>query len=373
MSRINTTKHGKSYLPKVLQRDESIVKTAFSGYLIWSMIVLVALSLLILFFKNPVIFSTMQLIIIYSAMAIGYDYFSGFSGYYNLGYGAFVGLGAYVFILASNAYAHDLPPLQSGIVTLLSLLLAGGLTALFAIGMSYPFLRLRGAYFAIATLALIFLLSIVFQNFAEYTGGVNGIHVDVSVPGIQDTLYVGSLLFLLFAILIHYYLGNTRLNLAFKSLKEEEEVTESFGVNTFRVKQIGLALSGFFGGVCGALYAINLVFINTQNAFSPILGITPVVASMSGGSGIFIGPVIGSFILASVNQYFAVNTFLTLSPVVITGVLLIFVGLFVPGGLLRIRALAVYAYKQPDRKITALFRKRKNSKVTVATEKSTKQ
>ena len=339
MRQINTTNQIKSRLPKVLQRDGSIVRPAFSGYLIWSIIILVALSLVVLFFKNPVIFSTMQLIIIYSAMAIGYDYFSGFSGYYNLGYGAFIGLGAYVFIFATNAYAYNSPPLESGIVTLLSFLLAGGLTALFAVGMSYPFLRLRGAYFAIATLALIFLLSIVFQNFSAYTGGVDGIHVDISVPGIQDTLYVGSLLFLLLAVLIHYYIGNTKLNLAFKSLREEEEVTESFGVNTFRVKQIGLALSGFFGGICGALYAINLVFINTQIAFSPILGITPVVSAMTGGSGIFLGPIIGSFILGIVNQFFAVNTFLTLSPVVITGVLLILVGLFIPGGLLRIKAL----------------------------------
>jgi ABC-type branched-subunit amino acid transport system permease subunit len=112
--------------------------------------------------------------------------------------------------------------------------------------------------------------------------------------------------------------------------------------------------------------------LNTQTAFSPILGITPVVAAMTGGSGIFLGPIIGSFILGIVNQFFAVNTFLTLSPIVITGVLLILVGLFIPGGLLRINALREYAYRQPDRKITRLFWKRKNAMKVAAPEKSAK-
>lgn len=366
----------KLKLPKILQTDGRIVKPSFSGYVIWTMIILIAISLSIYFLKDPAIFSTMQLVIIYAAMGLSYDYFSGYSGYYNLGFGAFIGLGAYVFIFATNAYASNVPPAYGDTVIFLSFILTGSLTALFAVAMSYPFLRLRGAYFTIATLALIFLFSIIFQNFAFYTGGVNGVHVDISVPGTQYPLYIGSLFFLILTVAIHYFIGKTRLNLAFKSIREDEEVTESFGVNTFRTKQVGLALSGFFGGICGALYAINLVFLNTQTAFSPILGFAPVVAAMTGGSGIFLGPIIGAFILAGVNQYFAVNTFFTLSPVVIIGILLIIVGLFMPGGILRLKALRAIAYRQPDKKITRLFAKQKKlpiAKPTNIAEAESKQ
>jgi len=362
----------KLRLPEILHADDGIVRPAFSGYLIWAMLVLTGLALLILVTKNPVIFSTMQVIIIYSAMALSYDYFSGYSGYYNLGFGAFTGLGAYIFIFVTNAYGMGTVPVLNDVAIIFGFLVTGSLTALFAAGISYPFLRLRGAYFAIATLALIFLLPIIFQNFATYTGGLDGIHVGIAVPSIQNAFYVGSLIFLILAAAIHNYIGKTRLNLALKSIREEEEITESFGVNTFRVKQLGLALSGFFGGICGALYAIDIVFLNTQTAFSPVIGLTPVVASMTGGSGIFLGPIVGSFILGIVNQYFAVNSLFTLSPIVITGALLIIVGLFIPGGVLRIRSLRNIAYKHPDERIIRIFRKKQTrlTHTAIASENS---
>ncbi|MCL5068149.1 MAG: hypothetical protein M1368_07345, partial [Thaumarchaeota archaeon] len=128
----------KIRIPKILQTDSSVVKPAFSGYVVWALIILAALSLAIFFLKNPVVFSTMQLIIIYSCMALSYDYFSGYSGYYNLGFGAFIGLGAYIFIFTTNAYATTSVPIYNDAIIFLAFILSGGLAALFGIGMSYP-------------------------------------------------------------------------------------------------------------------------------------------------------------------------------------------------------------------------------------------
>lgn len=335
-----------------------MARAPFSGYLLWTILALVAVSLVALATGTGAVFNDILQILLFASMALSYDYFSGFTGYYNLGFGAFVAIGAYTFVISTN---HGLN-VAGGFI------LAGVLAAIFAAGVSYPFLRLRGAYFAIGTLALIILLGIFDTNLFLYTGGTIGLPVDVASGSYLVPLFLASLSLTIVTVIVHFLLGRSRLGLALKSLREDEEVTESYGVNTFRAKQMSMVLSGFFAGFAGALFAVYLEFINSTQLLGLGFGLFPVVAAIAGGTGIFIGPIIGSFILSGLNATVpeiisAVNPTLIFGPLVVTGVVLVLVGLFVPGGIVRVKALQKYAYLNPDRIITLRFsRQRKPPK-----------
>jgi branched-chain amino acid transport system permease protein len=335
---------------RIFKSERGVARSPFSGFVIWTIIGLAIFSLAALASGKGAIFNDILQILLFASMALCYDYFSGFTGYYNLGFGAFVALGAYVFVISTN----------HGMNVLASFALAGVLSALFAAGVSYPLLRLRGAYFAIATLALVVLLQIFDTNLFNFTGGTIGLPVDVANGNYQLPLFVASLGFTIVAIMVHHLIGRSRLGLALKSIREDEDVTESYGVNTFRTKQIVMVLSGLFAGFSGCLFAVYLQFINSTNILGLGFGLFPVVASIAGGSGIFLGPVVGSFILSGLNAVVpeiiaAINPTLIFGPLVVSGVILVVVGLFLPGGILRTRSLSRYAYMRPDRSITNYF------------------
>jgi branched-chain amino acid transport system permease protein len=342
-----------------------MARTPFSGYIVWTIIGLAILSLAAIASGRGSIFNDILQILLFASMALCYDYFSGFTGYYNLGFGAFVALGAYVFVISTN----------HGVNAVAAFVLAGVLSALFAGGVSYPLLRLRGAYFAIATLALVVLLQIFDTNLFNFTGGTIGLAVDVANGNYQLPLFVASLGFTIVAITLHHVVGRSRLGLALKSIREDEDVAESYGVNTFRVKQMAMVLSGLFAGFSGCLFSVYLQFINSTNILGLGFGLFPVVASIAGGSGIFLGPVIGSFILSGLNAVVpeiiaAVNPTLIFGPLVVSGVILVVVGLFLPGGILRTRSISRYAYLRPDRSITSHFTRGKAGDLDSGVKKS---
>ncbi len=327
----------------LLKSERGIVSGSYGGYFWWTIIGMSAISAISVLSNSATLFDSIQQIIIYAGMAVSYDYFSGFTGYYNLGFGAFVAIGAYTFVATSNA----------GLNFFLALILAGLVSSLFAAGISYPFLRLRGAYFAIATLALVVILRLFDINLFQITSGLLGLYVKISTQGIKVPLLIGSLLFLFATLSIHYIIGRSRMGLALRSIREEEEVSESFGVNSFRMKQSAMVLSGFFGGISGSMLALYLGFINADNVLGLGIALFPVVAAMAGGTGIFLGPLVGSFLLTGVNLtlpsfIISIDPAIIFGPLAVTGVLLLFVGLLVPAGILRVKFLERYSYRKPD-------------------------
>ena len=342
-------------LTDLAKSDRGIVSGAFSGYFWWSILVMVIITAGTVFLGNATLFDTIQQIIIYAAMAVCYDLFSGFTGYYNLGFAAFAAIGAYAFTFSSNA----------GTNFVLAFIIAGVVGAIFAAAMSYPFLRLRGAYFAIGTLALVLLLYYLDINLPQYTLGLTGTYVHVaSSAAVRIPLIVGSLAFLLLVLWIHFTIAKSRMGLALRSVREEEDVSESFGINAFRMKQYAMILSGFFGAMSGAILAMYFGFINSDNMLGLGGAFFPVVAAMVGGSGVFLGPLVGSFVLVGVNLtvpsfIISIDPTIIVGPLAITGALLLLVGLVFPAGLLRTRYFTKYAYLRPDRRLTKYFSRNK--------------
>ena len=337
---------------RMFKSDPRVSGGDYSGFLLSSIIVIIALAVVGYLVQSAVLFDIIQQVLIFSTMALAYDYFSGHTGYYNLGFGAFVSLGAYGFTFASGA----------GLALPLSMLLAAIVASIFAFLMSYPFLRLKGAYFAIGSLSLLLLLHIIFANFYQYTGGTAGIILPYPRKQLQTLLFFSSLIVLVSAMYLHYVIRRSLFGLALRSIKEEEQVAESLGVNAFRMKQIALVLSAFMGGLSGGFFALYLGFISVDVVMGLGVGLFPVVAALTGGSGIFLGPLVGAFILVFANLnlpslMYSLAPKLTSGPLVVTGFLLIIIGLFMPGGVLRISYLRKYSHIQLDRKIVRTFKR----------------
>lgn len=255
-------------------------------------------------------------------LAQSYDIVGGQMGYINLGHITFFGVGAYAFGILFN----------QGAGLLGSLVLAAGLVVAFAALISYPFFRLRGAYFSLAAFGLLKLMEHLTINLGWLTGGSNGLKIapaDRVVP-----VYYLSLGVVAAVLLTAWLLGRSRLGLAMQTIREDEEVARDFGVPTFRVKAQALMISSVFPGVMGALYTWNINFIDPDQVYGLKIALTPIAMAMLGGSGLLIGPVLGAVFLYAAEE--VIWTKVAHLQGAMLGLVIVLVGLFMPGGLARL-------------------------------------
>jgi len=259
-------------------------------------------------------------------LAETYDILAGYTGYINLGHGAFFGLGAYVFgIVILN---------HGGL--LLALVLAPVTAVLFAAIMAYPLFRLRGAYFAIATFGVLKLMEVLASNLRDLTGGTTGL----SIPPTTSTMltYYLAALLCLFAILLNAWLATSRLGLGLLTIREDEEVAEGAGVNTVKLKRLAMLISAVLPSWAGAVYMWQTTYIDPSSAFGSNVAFAPVIMAMLGGGGTVLGPVIGAIFLTLVEETLWSHVgYLQLT---MYGVVLVGIGIFMPGGLTRSNIIA---------------------------------
>jgi branched-chain amino acid transport system permease protein len=268
-------------------------------------------------------------------LAQSYDLLGGFMGYVNLGIFVYFASSAYAFGVLYFTF-HWLAP-EAFIVGVVFSAFLGFLV-------SFPMFRLRGFYFAVATLALVQLgyyivttppASVIF--YTNGYGGINGLAADY----IQSYYAIFALAVLTVALV--YGISKTRLGLAITSIREDEQIAEASGINTGRTKRIVFVLSSAIAGASGCLFAWSQGSILPSTVFNLSNAFIPVTFALFGGTGTVIGPIIGTGI------YSIIDTFLS-SPFVqnsaygnisfyefaIIGFFLIIVGLFAPDGVIGI-------------------------------------
>jgi branched-chain amino acid transport system permease protein len=259
------------------------------------------------------------------ALAESYNLVGGYLGYMNLGHASFFGVSAYIFGIL---YMQGVPFPWAWLAGI------GGSVA-FAVAISVPLFRLRGAYFAVASFGLITLLELLAHNFSALTGGAAGLSLP---PG--DRLlpaYYLSLVVAAGSVGLAVLVSRSRLGLALMSLREDEEVAAVFGVYPLRYKTLALVLSAVPPGLIGGVYTWQLTYINPSIVFGLEIALVPIVMAMLGGVGHVWGPVLGAFFITLVEEllwtkmpYLHLTTY---------GVILLLVGLYLPGGLVRWRWL----------------------------------
>ena len=286
----------------------------------------------------------MFLSFVWLVLTANYDVLDGFLGHINLGQGAFFGLGAYVATIVLNVpAAHGLGRFTV-VLAAVSALVA---TALFAGLMAFPLFRLKGLYFAIGTLILIFLLQVFALNLGPLTGGSYGLYVP---PVFFMSTAVGYYLALALAILslaVNFYLARSTLGLAFRCIKGDEDAARSIGLDPMKYKVIALVISSVPSAAAGVLFALNSGFIDPTIALGVERSLLPSLMALLGGTGAVLGPVFGTAIVRIIETIFFHYLRLPVPSMLFFGVTLLAVALFIPEGLL----------KSPRIKRLALFRK----------------
>lgn len=229
---------------------------------------------------------------LYAVFAASWDFMSGQTGRENFGHALFVGAGAYTAAFLD---------LNAGAPAWLSLPAAGGVAVLFGLAIGLPTLRLRGPYFALATLAAAAIMQRLTLIFWEYTGGEEGLSGLTPLVRSPTTFYYLSLAFMLLTAGILLALANSRWGLLLRAIRGDEGASEAAGVNTTIHKIAALLVSAFFAGVGGAFYAHYQLQAGPQ-LFSVVISITVIIMSYVGGIGSVYGAVGGAFLLTVLSE-----------------------------------------------------------------------
>jgi branched-chain amino acid transport system permease protein len=265
--------------------------------------------------------SFLLFLLMWIALSQSFNMFTGLSGYVNFGFVAFYGLGGYGMTISL---------LNMSIPVYAAMILGGLLSALFAFVVSWPILRLRGAYFAIAMLSLAQALFVIFDNW-NLVNSATGYTIPVSFydPVLQ---YYYMLVVAAVTVFFLYLMMNSRLGLALKAVKQSEETAVSIGINATFYKAVALAISAFFAGLAGGAATWTITIIDPPSAFDTTITLTSISMSMLGGLGTITGPVIGALILYSIEHYFGLT--LPYLHLIVFGIIIVSVVLLIPHGIM---------------------------------------
>lgn len=225
-----------------------------------------------------------------AVLAQGWNIIGGYTGYASFGNSVFYGLGSYGMAIAMVQWEL---PFAAGLA------LGVALAVAFALLLGLPVLRLRGHYFAIATLALAQVMTAIVSNI-ELAGQNIGL---VLPPLNNDPLfYELSLGLLVLATLTVAWLTRSRFGFGLIAIRENEEGAAVMGVNTTLYKVAAFALSGAFSALAGGIHAYWITFLDPESAFDIGLNVKMIIMAVFGGAGTVLGPVVGAFSLSAISE-----------------------------------------------------------------------
>ena len=255
-----------------------------------------------------------------AVLAQAWNILGGFTGYASFGNSTFYGLGTYGTAIAMAQFGL---PFWIGLVTGAALAMACALLV------GLPILRLRGPYFAIATLGLSAALSALIANL-----DIAGRNIGLILPLTRnDTMfYELSLALLLAATLTVAWIASSRFGMGLIAIREDEDAAAVMGVNTTMYKIIALVLSALFTAIAGGIHAYWITFIDPGSAFDSTLNVRMVIMAVFGGPGTVLGPVVGAFILSAIYEVLASS--ISTAAALLFGLVIILAVIFMPKGLI---------------------------------------
>ncbi len=276
---------------------------------------------------NEYVFFAGYVVLQYVVLATAWNILGGYCGYVNFGSAAFFALGAY-----STVAIHKFMPMPIPV-----LIVAGGLVSgIVGFGMGYLTLRLRGSFFAIATLALAVVLQTLVVNW-DYVGGSRGAYIirPNSIPLLGSYVQYLFLIMLglaVIAIVTARTIERSRLGYGFATIRDDELAAEASGVPTLRLKLLATTLSGALMGMAGAPFPYYIGYLQPQSAFGLEYAVNSIAMPMIGGTGSWIGPLIGAILLGTLQQV-ATVTISSAVNVLIVGLLLVAFVIIAPNGI----------------------------------------
>ena len=278
---------------------------------------------------NDYVFFAGYTVLQFVVLATAWNILGGYTGYVNFGTAAFFALGAYATVFFHKFYPLPIPVL---------VVIGAAVSGLIGLGTGYLTLRLRGAFFSIATLALAVVLQTFVVNW-NYVGGARGAYVirpaeveGFSLPYIQY-LFLIMLALAVIAIATARIIERSKLGYGFAAIRDDELAAEASGVPTLKLKLIATALSGVLMGMAGAPFPYYIGYLQPSSAFALEYAVNSIAMPMIGGTTSWIGPLVGALLLGTLQQI----TTVTISSAVnllIVGLLLVGFVIIAPNGLI---------------------------------------
>jgi len=240
------------------------------------------------------------LVLMAAQLGVAWNIVGGYAGQVSLGHAAFYGLGAYTSTLLL---------IKFGVNPWIGTLAGGAVAAALSLAFGWSCFRLKGHYFAMATIAVAELVQIFFTEW-EWGGGAVGLNVPMDKTGwawmsfaTKLPYYWLALGLLLVTLAVNLWIERSWLGFYFRAIKDEPDAARSIGVNIAPYKQIALSISAFFTAIGGSLYAQKELYVDPNSVLSTALSIKMALVSILGGVGTLFGPVIGAVVLTSIEEF----------------------------------------------------------------------
>ncbi len=282
-------------------------------------------------FSDPYFLHMAILIGIYALLAVSLNLLLGYTGQLSLGHAAFFGVGAYI---SSLAHLNLGVPFWGGLVLAVC---GSGVLGFFVARLAF---KLRGAYFVIMTIGIAEVLKLVALNWVDLTKGPMGL-TDIAAPQLnlgfltvdfgQKVPYYYLVLFcVVLAAVLQHRLVNSTLGRSFIAIRENEDLAESVGIDSFKYLVIVVIVSSSISGAAGSLYAHYVSFID-PGVFAFFISVNAVMMAIGGGQGTQAGPILGAILFTLIPEWLRVFGDARMA---VYALIVIFIVIFMPRGVL---------------------------------------
>jgi branched-chain amino acid transport system permease protein len=277
---------------------------------------------------NDYYFFAGYVVVQYVVLATAWNILGGYCGYVNFGSAAFFALGAYSTVAMYRLY----PPMPIPI----DVVIGGVASGVVGLGTGYLTLRMRGAFFAIATLALAVVLETLVVNW-DYVGGSRGAYIvrpETIAPfgSYIKYLFLIMLVLAIGSITVARLIERSRLGYGFATIRDDELAAEASGVPTLRLKLVATTISGALMGMAGAPFPYYIGYLQPASAFGLDYAVNSIAMPLIGGTTSWVGPLIGAILLGSLQQI-ATVTISSAVNLLIVGFLLVGFVIVAPNGI----------------------------------------
>ena len=290
-----------------------------------------------LFVRSATYLHILILLLLYAYLTTSWNLVGGFAGVLPLGHAAFVGIGAYTSTVLS---------LQYGVSPWVGMIVGGFLSTLVGVLIGLPTFKMRGAYFALATIAFAEGLRVMVENIDRLgpflLNGPRGLQIPPLELGFgrfmfaeKEPYYYIILAMLVLAVGITWAVSRSKLGYCLAAGGEEPEAAQSLGINVARVKLVAMAISSFLTSLAGTFWAQFTLYIHPKSVMSLDISFEIAFIALIGGRGSIAGPLLGALLLRPVSDFSRIHFGDTLPGLhlVIFGGVLILVMLYQPRGL----------------------------------------
>lgn len=284
--------------------------------------------------SDPFVLNIIAYTFLFAGLATSWNIIGGYGGQFSLGHGVFFAIGAYV---TANLY------LRLGLSPWIGLVPSAALSAAVAVAVSWPTFRLRGPFFAIATMALNEVVFVLANYFEAVTGGPRGMSIPLKASFANmiffDRFSYALLMlgFLVACLLVSAALVRSRLGYYLQAVRDDEDAARSAGIDVLSVKLKGMAVSAALTGIGGALFMMYLRFVDPPTVLSlSEVGVKFALITLIGGIGTIYGPLAGALLIVPLESQLraALGGLVPGAHLIALGVILILAALFLKRGVI---------------------------------------